>query len=99
MEVLKADALSVRLHGDIILHNISFVIRKGEQWAIVGPSGSGKTTLLKSLIGRQSFTGHLSFPEINPVIGKKMILVDQQHQFKNLSNTSNFYYQQRFNSQ
>jgi molybdate transport system ATP-binding protein len=31
-------------------------------------------------------------------IKEKMVLVEQQHHFKNLSNTNNFYYQQRFNS-
>jgi molybdate transport system ATP-binding protein len=99
MEVLKAEELSVKLYGNNILHKISFVINKGEQWAITGPSGAGKTTLLKSLVGRQSFTGRLSFHESNSANQIRMILVEQQHQFKNLSNTNSFYYQQRFNSQ
>jgi molybdate transport system ATP-binding protein len=30
--------------------------------------------------------------------GSSVVLVEQQHHFKNLSNTSSFYYQQRFNS-
>lgn len=98
MEVLRADEMSVKLYGEIILDRISFVIHQGEQWAITGPSGSGKTTLLKALIGRQFFTGGLTFHETDPAVGKRMVLVEQQHHFKNLSNTSNFYYQQRFNS-
>lgn len=98
MEVLRVEEVSIKLHGNTILHRISFVIRKGEQWAITGPSGSGKTTLLKALIGRQSFTGKLTFSETDPAKQIKIILVEQQHHFRNLSNTSNFYYQQRFNS-
>jgi molybdate transport system ATP-binding protein len=99
MDVLKVDSLSVKLGGKDVLENISFKIAPGEQWAIVGPSGSGKTTLLKAITGRVFFSGHLTFYENNALLNKKVVLVEQQHHFKNLSNTSNFYYQQRFNSQ
>ena len=98
MEVLRVDDMSVRLYGTTILDRISFVIQAGEQWAITGPSGSGKTTLLKALSGRQFFTGSLQFHENNADASPKLVLVEQQHHFKNLSNTNNFYYQQRFNS-
>jgi molybdate transport system ATP-binding protein len=97
MEVLKADEITVKLYGNVILSKISFTVQKNEQWAIVGPSGSGKTALLKALAGKQFFTGQLTFAEENA--RSKIILVEQQHHFKTLSNTSNFYYQQRFNSQ
>ncbi|MDQ6814152.1 MAG: ATP-binding cassette domain-containing protein [Bacteroidota bacterium] len=99
MEVLKADGLTVKQGGQTILNEISFTIQSGEQWAITGLAGSGKTTLLKALIGRQHFTGHITLCDNNAAVSKKVVLVEQQHHFKNLSNTSNFYYQQRFNSQ
>lgn len=99
MTVLQADALTVNQSGKSILNQVSFTIANGEQWAITGPSGSGKTTLLKALAGKQFFTGHLAVNDNNPALTKKIVLVEQQHHFKNLSNTSNFYYQQRFNSQ
>ncbi len=99
MEVLRTDKLTVKQNGQTILNEISFAVGTGEQWAIVGPAGSGKTTLLKALSGRQHFTGHVAFHENNPASRKKVVLVEQQHHFKNLSNTSHFYYQQRFNSQ
>lgn len=98
MEVLQADALTIKQNGKTIINQISFTISNGEQWAITGPSGSGKTTLLKALAGRQSFSGRLTINESNPALRKKIVLAEQQHNFKNLSNTNNFYYQQRFNS-
>ncbi len=99
MEVLSADALTIKQNGKTIINKISFIICNGEQWAITGPSGSGKTTLLKGLARQQFFNGHLVINDPNPTLRKKVVLVEQQHHFKSLSNTSNFYYQQRYNSQ
>jgi molybdate transport system ATP-binding protein len=94
MTVLEASGLTVNKNGKKVLDNISFKIESGQQWAITGPSGSGKTTLLKALTGEVFYSGFVNLPGENT-----MVLVGQQHYFKNLSNTSNFYYQQRFNSQ
>ncbi len=99
MAVLQATALTVVQNGQTILNNISFSVQPGEQWAIVGAAGTGKTTLLHALAGRQHFTGTLQVHDDNPTLHNKMVLVEQQHHFKTLSNTANFYYQQRFNSQ
>jgi molybdate transport system ATP-binding protein len=94
---LQVDALTMRLNGNTILNNVSFTISQGETWAVVGPSGSGKTTLLKAITGKLLYTGKISIGQ-EATSNKKIVLVEQQHHFKNLSNTSNFYYQQRFNS-
>jgi molybdate transport system ATP-binding protein len=95
MSPLKVETLSVKLSGKTILNEISFTIQPGEKWAITGPSGSGKTTLLKALAGKLLHTGTILTGDNKP---SKIVLAEQQHHFKNLSNTSNFYYQQRFNS-
>lgn len=93
MILIAADNLSVKQGYVPVFNNLSFTIKKGEQWAVTGPSGSGKTTLLHLLSGKKFFSGML---QVQP--GAKVVLVEQQHRFKNLSNTSSFYYQQRFNS-
>ncbi len=95
--LITLQQVSVRLGGVSILDTISLVMQEGEQWAIIGASGSGKTTLAHALAGRLFFRGAIdySFPG-----GSKpqVMVVEQQHKFKNRSNTSEFYYQQRFNA-
>jgi molybdate transport system ATP-binding protein len=54
--------------------------------------GSGKTTLAKALSGRLFRKGDVWFQ------GSFVLFVEQQHHFKNRSNISEFYLQQRFNS-
>ena len=93
MPILQVENLTVAIQSKIIFENVSFEIIKGKQYAIVGPSGSGKTILLHCLTGQSFFKGTI---ETKP--GISIALVEQQHHFKNLSNTSSFYYQQRFNS-
>ena len=91
--------VKIMLGGKILLDNINLSMAHEEQWAITGPSGSGKTTLGKAIAGKIFHRGIISFDtaekqEINP----KILLIEQQHQFKNRSNVQQFYYQQRFNS-
>jgi molybdate transport system ATP-binding protein len=93
MCILQVKNLSVSLQSKIIFQNISFGVEKGKQYAIVGASGVGKTTLLRCLAEQIFYKGTVSTqPELS------VIYVEQQHHFKNLSNTASFYYQQRYNS-
>ncbi len=95
MSFYKMNALTVKLNGKTILNQVSFTILPGEQWAVTGPSGSGKTALLKALAGKLHYTGTVTAGDNSTL---KIVLAEQQHHFKNLSNTNNFYYQQRYNS-
>src|SRR3954467_11823793 len=91
--------ISVTLQGIDLLKNVSFELTPNEHLAIVGPSGSGKTTLAKVLAGQLFAKGHVEINNDNnsPLL-HKVQLIEQRYQFKNLSNVSDFYYQQRFNS-
>jgi molybdate transport system ATP-binding protein len=49
--LISLDRISVRLDGRPVLHEISWTLQPGQQWAIVGPNGSGKSTLLAVICG------------------------------------------------
>lgn len=104
--------VTIRNNGAITFKGLNFTINKGEQWVLVGKSGSGKSTLLEALAGKKMISeGRVSHPYLDRVIKellhnigpafshyKPVALVSTTHGFKNLSNTTDFYYQQRFNS-
>ncbi|HRN73106.1 MAG TPA: ATP-binding cassette domain-containing protein [Ginsengibacter sp.] len=93
--LLEISGLSYRESGAYVLKDISLGIRKGECWVITGASGSGKSTLLRCIQQYKSFTETIRFADgAEPVVK----LITHQHEFKNLSGISNFYYQQRFNA-
>jgi molybdate transport system ATP-binding protein len=91
--------VTVNLNGTILLDNIRLSIGEAEQWAVIGPSGSGKTILAHTICGKVFYKGSIKFhfPE-SPTGEHRIMLVEQQHRFKTLANTADFYYQQRFNS-
>ncbi len=109
--LFTAQNITVRYLNNVLFRNLDFAITKGESWALVGPSGSGKSALLQTIAGNFNITGGevkyhffddylLQHPD-NPehlTYHKLIATVEARHHFKNLSNTGDFYYQQRYNS-
>lgn len=109
--LLSIQNVTVRYLDQILFTELNFNINKGEHWALVGESGSGKSALLQTIAGKFNVVGgnihHYYFedmaalyPDSNAYLThhKLIALVSPKHSFRNLSNTTEFYYQQRFNS-
>ncbi|RVU00544.1 ATP-binding cassette domain-containing protein [Mucilaginibacter limnophilus] len=108
---LSLKDVTIRLFDKILFDKLTFNIAKGQHWALTGPSGSGKSVLLQAIAGKLNIihgevtldfyteycTRHPHLPE-NFTFHQLVVLVEPKHHFKNLSNTTEFYYQQRYNS-
>jgi iron complex transport system ATP-binding protein len=51
--VLSLSNVSLKVDGKEVVHDVTWEIRRGENWVLVGPNGAGKTTLLRMLNGYQ----------------------------------------------
>lgn len=103
--------VSIRHFNSLVFEDLNFSLERGQNWALIGKSGSGKSTFLDFIVGKASMArGEASFPYFDQYIHdhhaddpffnryKLITQVSSRHEFRNLSNTSDFYYQQRFNS-
>ncbi len=103
--------VSIRQYNSLVFEGLDFDFEKGQNWALLGKSGSGKSTFLDFIMGKASMArGEANYPYFDWYIQehhqddpffnryKLMAQVSARHEFRNLSNTSDFYYQQRFNS-
>jgi molybdate transport system ATP-binding protein len=95
---LHIENLRVKQHGNVVLDGISFDLLPNQHLAITGASGSGKTTLAKAIAGQLFHEGSVIVKDSKSDKTPFVFFVEHRNEFKNLSNQSNFYYQQRYNS-
>lgn len=96
--LLKVKDVGIAYGNQVILKEVNFEMKPNEVWAVVGGVGAGKTSLAKALTGRLFRTGDVVFQPIGNRKIPFVLLIEQQHQFKNRSNVNEFYLQQRYNS-
>jgi molybdate transport system ATP-binding protein len=103
--LISIQHITVRFLNNTIFTNLNFTVNKGEHWAFIGASGSGKSALLQTIAGNLNvnqgeviYTLQDHSANKNVADRKLIALVEPRHHFRNLSNTTDFYYQQRFNS-
>jgi molybdate transport system ATP-binding protein len=111
MSLISINNACIKNRNKTLFENLTLQINKGECLGIVGPAGSGKTALLKTLAGeyfvaRGSLIHHYyhdyrtNHKISDPLFSHRHLIsyVDVKHNFTNLSNTHDFFYQQRFNA-
>ncbi|MGI4750242.1 MAG: ATP-binding cassette domain-containing protein [Janthinobacterium lividum] len=108
--ILTLNHIQVRQATYTLFHDLSLEIKAGENWALIGESGSGKSALLQTIAGNMAISaGAIVYhfyenakqqhaTDTSFTAQKLMAMVASKHHFKNLSNTKDFYYQQRYNS-
>jgi molybdate transport system ATP-binding protein len=94
------DHVNLQFQTKRILQDLSWDIIRGEHWLLSGKSGSGKTVLAKAIAGLVHAHGTIDirFDECL-ALPAKVMFVAQWFSFKDKQGVSNFYYQQRYNSQ
>nr|WKN38905.1 ATP-binding cassette domain-containing protein [Tunicatimonas sp. TK19036] len=94
--LIEAKNIEVKIGSKVVLHDISFTIGEREAWAITGPAGSGKTTLAKAIQNHYSISSGSVLNHLSP--NARIVMVDQQHTYRNRTDASATYYQARFES-
>ena len=54
---MTVENLSVKIDGDIILNNISFILRPGDKTALIGQNDLQTTALIRAIIGDIDYEG------------------------------------------
>lgn len=102
---------TITYRSKLLFSNFNLTVEAGEHWAITGENSRGNHELLQAMAGRYFVaSGTVSFPffdeykasgvnndplfSVHHLIG----VVLMKHDFKNLSNLRDFFYQQRYNS-
>ncbi|MDE5833426.1 MAG: ATP-binding cassette domain-containing protein [Desulfovibrio sp.] len=52
--ILRLENVNVYINGSLVLKNINWIIRQGENWRVNGDNGAGKSTLLRLLAGDEN---------------------------------------------
>jgi len=88
--LIRLERVNVALNGQRVLHNLSWVLRRGEHWAVLGANGAGKSTFLRLLRGEvwpapvDGGSRHYYFdgrPTASPIgVPQRMALVSAEQQ-------------------
>lgn len=97
-EAIIASDIRVVQAGRTLLDGISFRLNAGDHLAITGKSGSGKTSLARVMAGLLFSQGKIEYQQADQSSSIRIAYMPPSETWKNHSNVSDFYYQQRFNS-
>ena len=64
--IIELEHVDAGYPGAVILHDVTFSVRRGEVFILLGGSGCGKTTIMRHLIG------------LNPILGGRLTVAGMQ---------------------
>ncbi|MEX2080243.1 MAG: ABC-F family ATP-binding cassette domain-containing protein [Dehalococcoidia bacterium] len=67
--LVSADRVALSVSGRELVHDLSFVVRRGERLFVAGANGSGKTTLLRAVIGEHPVASGGLFRSSSALVG------------------------------
>jgi zinc/manganese transport system ATP-binding protein len=87
-KIITAENLAAGYENNIVWHDASFTINRGEFVAVIGPNGAGKTTLFRLLLGLQRPSGgSIKIFDSEPKRGNPQIgYVPQRHMIDSETN-------------
>ncbi len=97
--LIQAQNLTLEREQQLLLDNANFSINSGDQLLVVGASGCGKSSLAEALAGQFYYRGNIKINTGNDLTTTGVTMVPQFFYFKDNRGLSDFYYQQRYNSQ
>ena len=50
-KLLELSNCTLGYSDGVILKDLSWIVERGDKWAVVGPNGAGKTTLIRTILG------------------------------------------------
>lgn len=82
-EVIKVTQLSKSYHGNKVIRNLDFSVKKGEIFGLLGANGAGKTTSIECILGtKKAETGKISILGMNPYTQRKQLFEEVGVQFQ-----------------
>lgn len=94
--VINLSNINLTRGNNDIFVNTDWIVNSGECVLINGASGAGKTSLCEIILGNLYAHGDITINLPNST--KDIAYISQYSSFKDKTGMSNFYYQQRFNS-
>ncbi len=77
--VLRVEGVSAGYAGNVVVHDVSMAVRKGECLALVGESGSGKTTVSRCIGGlHREWTGRIVYKDEDLKVHARKRSVEQR---------------------
>jgi len=81
--MIRFEQVEKRFGDNVVLHDLDFVVRKGDRVTLIGPSGSGKTTILRLVMTLEEANGGYIYIDGRPLthksVGGKRVELREKH--------------------